>query len=59
MDTRCTLYGELTADRIDMDILTSHCLLLLISPAVSLPDDFEMCILGHMFGGCIGSVAVN
>jgi hypothetical protein len=28
-------------------------------PASSLVDDFEMCILGYMFGGCIGSVVVN
>jgi hypothetical protein len=42
-----------------MDILTSHHILLLIFPASSLADHFQMCILGHMFGGCIGSVAVN
>jgi hypothetical protein len=39
-DSRCTLYGQLTADRIDMDIPISHRMLLLISPAASLADDF-------------------
>jgi hypothetical protein len=34
-------------------------MLLLIFAASSLADDFEMCILGHMFGYYIGSVAVN
>jgi len=42
-----------------MDILTSHHMQLFISPAASLADDFSMCILGHMIGGCVGSVAVN
>ena len=31
----------------------------LIFAASSLADDFSMIIMGHMFGGCIGSVAVN
>jgi len=34
-------------------------MLLLISPAASLADDFEMCNLGYRFGGSIGNVAVN
>jgi hypothetical protein len=34
-------------------------MLLLVFAAASLADDLEMCILGHMFGGYIGSIAVN
>jgi len=34
-------------------------MLLFILAASSLTDDFEMRILGHMFGGCIGSVMVD
>jgi len=42
-----------------MDTLTPHRMLLPIFPASSFADDFEICILGHMFGSCIGSVAVK
>jgi hypothetical protein len=34
-------------------------MLLLIRAASSLTDDFSMCILGYVFGGCIGSLAVD
>jgi len=59
METRSMLYGSLTADCLDLDKLTSHCMLLLIFPASSLEDDFSICIMDHTFGGSIGSVAVN
>jgi hypothetical protein len=49
----------MTTDCLEMDTLTSQRMLLLISPAASLADDFSMCILGHMYGGSIGSVTVN
>jgi len=39
-DTRCTLFGQLTADCLDMDTPTSHRMLLPIVPASSLADDF-------------------
>jgi hypothetical protein len=42
-----------------IDILTSNCILPLILAASGLTDDFEMCILGQMLGGCISSVAVD
>jgi len=58
-DTRCTLYRESTALYLDMDIITSNCRLRHVFAASSLADGFQMRILGHMFGGCIGSVAVN
>jgi hypothetical protein len=57
--TRGTLYGPLTVVYNDMDILTAYCMLLLICAASSLTDNFQMCILGLIYGGCIGSVAVD
>jgi hypothetical protein len=42
-----------------MEILTSNCMLLLIHAAFSLTEDFSMCILGQVFGGCIGSLTVD
>jgi len=53
------LYGYLAAITHVMDILTSTCMLLLIFAASGLTDDFKLCTLGHVFGGCIGSVTVN
>jgi len=34
-------------------------MLLVVFAADSLADDLYMCILGHMFGGYIGSITVN
>jgi hypothetical protein len=34
-------------------------MLLLVFAAASLADDLYMYILGHMFGGYIGSIVVN
>jgi hypothetical protein len=58
-DTRCRLYGLFTAVCLDMDILTSYCMLLHVFAASSLADDFKMCVQGHKIGGCIGSIPVN
>jgi hypothetical protein len=38
----------MTGDRTDKDILTSHRMLLLVSPAATFADNFSMCILSHM-----------
>jgi len=53
------LYGQLTPIDRGMEILASNCLLLLIRAASSLTDNFQMCILGHVFCGCIGSLLVD
>ena len=58
-DTWCTLYGSFKAIYIHIEILISNCMLPRILAASSLTDDFEMCIMGHIFGGCIGSIVVN
>jgi len=58
-DTRCTLYGKLMAVYLDMDTLTSNCMLILVLAASGLTDDIYMCILGYMIGGCIGSIALD
>jgi hypothetical protein len=34
-------------------------MLVLIRASSSVMDDFYMCVLGNIFGGCIGSVAVD
>jgi hypothetical protein len=57
--TRYLLSGQLTAIDRGMQILTTNCKLLLIRAASSLTDKFSMCILGHVFGGCISSFAVD
>ena len=58
-DTGCSLYRYLTTVHHGIDILTANCMLLLDFAATGLTKDFEMSILGHMLGGCIGSIAVN
>jgi len=55
-DTRCTLYSLLTAINLDTNSFTSNCMLLLILAVSSRTDDFSICILGYVFGGCIGSI---
>jgi hypothetical protein len=42
-----------------MEILSSNYMLLVIRAASSLMDNFSMGILRHVFGGCIGSLAVD
>jgi hypothetical protein len=42
-----------------MDILTSNFMLLLVIAASSVVEDFSMCVLGHIFDGCIGTIAVK
>jgi len=42
-----------------MDILASNSMLLLIHAASRLTVDFQMCILGDIFGVCDGSVVVD
>jgi len=54
-----TLCRKLMAVYQDMDILTSNCMLLVICATCSVTDDLSMCILGHIFGSCIGSIAVE
>jgi len=55
----CTLYCLLMAVYLGMELLTSDCMLLPILAPSSFTHHFSMCILGHIVGGCIGSVAVN
>jgi len=57
--TSSTLYIHLTAIYLDMDLLTSNYTLLVSLAASSLMDDFEMYILGRIFSGCIGCIAVD
>jgi len=57
--TSCTLYCELTAFYIDMELLTSDSMLLPIIAASGFMYFFQMCVLGHIFGGCDCSVAVD
>jgi hypothetical protein len=42
-----------------MEILSSNYMLLLIRAASSLTENVSMGILGHVFGGCIGRLAVD
>ena len=53
------LYGELTASYPEIDTLTPSCMLLLILTACSLTDNISMCFLGHIVGGCMGSIMVD
>jgi len=53
------LYGQLMTVDHGMDLLTSNSVLLCIRAASSSTDDFKMCILGHIVGGFIGSLAVD
>ena len=53
------LCGSMVAVCLDLDKLKSNCMLLYILAASGLTDDCEMCILGHIFGGCNGSIAVD
>ena len=57
--TCCTLYGELMAESLVMYILRSNGMLLFILASSGRTDDFEMCILGHIVGGCVGTIAVD
>jgi len=57
--TRGTLYTQSTASRHGINILTSNYVLHLVLTASGLTDDVWMCILGHIVGGFIGSVAVD
>jgi len=57
--TRYTLYGSLTAVDYDMDKLTSNSMLNPFHAASSLTEDVYLCILGHIIGGCIGSIAAD
>jgi len=59
MYTQRTLRGVLMNVYHDLAILTSNQMLLLIIAASNLTNDFEMCILGHSFGGYIGSIMVD
>jgi len=59
MYTNCTLYCSLTADYVDMELVTSDWMLLLIFAASGITYHFEMSILGHIFGGCNCCVAVD
>jgi len=47
----CISYHYLTAFYIDMEILTSDCMLLPIIAASSVTYHFEMCVLGVISGG--------
>jgi hypothetical protein len=44
---------------LNMDLLTSDSVLLFIVAAFKFTDNFEMCIWGHILGGCIGSNMVD
>jgi len=57
--THCSLFNQLTAVDHNMDILTSNRVLLRVRAATSLMENFEMCVLGHVFGGYIGSFGVD
>jgi hypothetical protein len=59
MYTSCTLYCKLTAFYIDMELLTSDCILLPIIAAAGFTYFVSICVVGHIFGGCNCSVAVD
>lgn len=59
MYTSCMLYSWLTAVCIDIGLPTSDCVLHHILTASGFTSNFEMCSLGHTFGGCIGSVMMD
>ena len=42
-----------------MDVLTFYCTLLRVPAASGFMDDCKMCVRGHIFGGYIGSLAVD
>jgi len=42
-----------------MYILISDKVLLLIVAASGFPEHFELCVLGHILGGCICSIALD
>jgi len=46
------------ADYRNMGLLTSYRILHLMIAASWFTVDFELCVLGHIVNGCIGSVAV-
>jgi len=59
MYTAWTLYSELTAVNLDIDLLTSYCMLHLNLAASMITDLCELYVLGHIFGGSVGSTAVT
>jgi hypothetical protein len=42
-----------------MDTLTSNRMLLCIIAACSYTEIIQMCVLSHIFGGCVDSVVVH
>jgi len=57
--TSGALYHQLTAFYIDMELFTSKYMLLPIIDASGFMYNFQMCVLGPMFGGYNCSVAVD
>jgi hypothetical protein len=55
----CVLHRHLMAVHQGMNVLTSNCMLRLIHAASRLKNDFSMCIIRHIVGGCIGNFAVD
>jgi hypothetical protein len=55
----CMQLRNLMAVYLDMDVLTSHCMLLHILAAFSHMDHFKISVLGNIIGLCIGSVIVD
>jgi len=52
-------YRQFTAVHHGMHILTTSGILVLFPADSGLTEDFQMCILGHIFGSFIGSIAVD
>jgi hypothetical protein len=55
----CTLYSQSTVIHDGLNIPTSNHMLCFIAAGSGLTDDFELYILGHNSGGCIGSITVD
>jgi hypothetical protein len=53
------LYNKLTIVFHNMDTLTFNCMLHHFLPAYSVMHHYLMCIVGHMFGGCIACIVVG
>jgi len=54
----CILYHWLTAVYRDTTTVSSDRMLLCILAASGFTDNFQLCLQGHIFGGCICSIAV-
>jgi len=51
--SNCILYHKLTAMFFDTTTLPSDCMVFPILSASGFTDNFQLCVQGHVLGGCI------